>query len=58
MEFWIGISIGMHLGRVLSEHLESYIKTNRLLPSSKLIMIEKMENVENKMGKIFDAVVK
>ena len=31
MEFWIGLSVGMHLGKVLAEYLEKFCKAYGLL---------------------------
>ena len=34
MEFWIGLSIGMHLGKVIAEYLEKLVETFGLLDAA------------------------
>jgi hypothetical protein len=34
MEFWIGLSVGMHLGKVIAEYLEKLVETYGLLDAA------------------------
>jgi hypothetical protein len=31
MEFWIGLSVGMHLGKVIADYLEKFVEAYGLL---------------------------
>jgi hypothetical protein len=57
MEFWIGLSVGMHLGKVIADYLEKFIEAYGLLGSATIKEIEEIEGVESKIASIIDGVV-
>ena len=58
MEFWIGLSVGMHLGGFLAKHLENLIESRGLLSQVTCEEIKRIEEVEAEASEIFDEVVK
>ena len=58
MEFWIGLSVGMHLGGFIAKHLESFVESRGLLSQETCEEIKRIEEVEGEACEIFDEVVK
>lgn len=56
MEFWIGLSVGMHLGKVIAEYLEKFGEAYGLLESKTAERIDRIEAIANKMGSLVDRV--
>ncbi len=56
MEFWIGLSVGMHLGRVLAEYLEKFGSAYGLLSEETRKEIDEIEETALGFGKIIDKV--
>jgi hypothetical protein len=56
MEFWIGLSVGMHLGRVIAEYLEKIADAYGLLPPETASRITELEQAGEKLGAIIDEV--
>lgn len=56
MEFWIGLSVGMHLGKVIADYLEKIIEAYGLLDSEAIRETKEIEEVESRIGSIVDAV--
>jgi hypothetical protein len=57
MEFWIGLSVGMHLGKVIAEYLEKFVEVYGLLdPATAEKAKEKIER-RAEMGKIIEELV-
>lgn len=58
MEFWIGLSAGMHLGRVIAEYLQKLIDAYGLLPPSTIDRITKLERAGDEVSSIIDDLAK
>ncbi|HTY23602.1 MAG TPA: hypothetical protein VMC85_10755 [Desulfomonilaceae bacterium] len=58
MEFWIGLSVGMHLGSVITKHLERFIEARGLLSSGTRKIIDRIEKIESETCETLDDVVK
>jgi hypothetical protein len=57
MEFWIGLSVGMHLGKVVAEYLEKFVEAYGLLdPATAEKAKEKIER-RAEMGAIVETLV-
>jgi hypothetical protein len=54
MEFLIGLSVGMHLGRVIAECLEKFGKAYGLLESKTVREIERIEALERDLSSLVD----
>ena len=54
MDFWIGLSIGMHLGRVLADYLEQFGKAYGLLDSATLERAERKIEFRSELGEIVE----
>jgi hypothetical protein len=54
MQFWIGLSVGMHLGKVIAEYLEKFGEAYGLLESKTTERIDKIEAIANKMSSLLD----
>lgn len=52
MEFWIGLSVGMHLGRVIAEYLEKLSTACGLLSPEAVKEIAEIEKVEEEVSAI------
>jgi hypothetical protein len=46
MEFWVGLSVGMHLGKVIADYLEKFIETTGLLSETTLNGVREIEEAE------------
>ena len=57
MEFWIGLSAGMHLGKFIAEYLEKFGKAYGLLDSSSLAIAEQKIEQRSELGEIVDTLV-
>jgi hypothetical protein len=58
MEFWIGLSVGMHLGSVVAKHLERFIEERGLLSPQTCEIIKGIEQIEDETCETLDEVVK
>ena len=57
MEFWIGLSVGMHLGKVIAEYLEKFVAAYGLLdPATAEKAKEKIER-RAEIGEIVERLV-
>jgi hypothetical protein len=56
MEFWIGLSVGMHLGRVLAGYLEKLGAAYGLLSDETRKDIDEIEEVTREIGEIIDEI--
>jgi hypothetical protein len=54
MEFWIGLSVGMHLGKIIADYLQKYVGTHELLEASTLEKIKVIEDVASDISSIAD----
>ncbi|MBI4964182.1 MAG: hypothetical protein HY913_12960 [Desulfomonile tiedjei] len=55
MEFWIGLSVGMHLGKAIADYLEKFVEACGLLdPATAKKAKEKIERT----GELADIVEK
>lgn len=55
MEFWIGLSVGMHLGGVLARYIEKFAVAYGLLTEEGREEIEEIEAATREIGKIVEA---
>lgn len=55
MEFWIGLSVGMHLGKVLAGYLESFGIATGLLTEKTGRELAVIEEATSEIGKIVEA---
>jgi hypothetical protein len=58
MEFWIGLSVGMHLGSLVAKHLERFIEERGLLSPQTCEIIKSIEQIEDDTCETLDEVVK
>jgi len=58
MEFWIGLSVGMHLGSVVAKYLERLIEEQGLLSPQTCEVIKSIEQIEDETSETLDEVVK
>jgi len=58
MEFWIGLSVGMHIGSVITKHLERLIEAHGLLSPATRKIIDRFEEIESETCETLDEVVK
>jgi hypothetical protein len=54
MEFWIGLSVGMHLGKILAGYLEQFGKAYGLLDSAAAERAEKKIEFRSELGSIVE----
>jgi hypothetical protein len=57
MDFWIGLSVGMHLGRVLADYLERFGKAYGLLDSATVEQAEEKIQRRRELGAIVEKLV-
>ena len=58
MEFWIGLSVGMHLGTVVAGYLEKLIEAYGLLDASTVKEINRIQEAEQKVASVVDQLGK
>ena len=58
MEFLIGLSVGMHLGKVVAGYLEKLIKAYGLLDEETIEEIDRIEQIEQTLESVVDALGK
>ena len=54
MEFWVGLSVGLHLGKVIADYLEKFIAAYGLLDATTLKEIKVIEDVESEISSVID----
>ncbi|MGO9567977.1 MAG: hypothetical protein ACLP5H_10585 [Desulfomonilaceae bacterium] len=52
MEFWVGLSVGMHLGKVIVDYLEKFIDAYGLLDEATLKEIKTIEEAASEISSI------
>ncbi len=57
MEFWIGLSIGMHLGKVIADYLEKIVEAYGLLDEATVEKAEQKIQRRSEMGSMVDEIV-
>ncbi len=57
MEFWIGLSVGMHLGKVIADYLQKFVEAYGLLDATTLKEVKEIEDVESEISLIADELV-
>jgi hypothetical protein len=55
MEFWIGLSVGMHLGKILADYLEKFGVAHGLLSQESAEEVE-LAQAAREIGEIIEAV--
>lgn len=58
MEFWLGLSVGMHLGRVLADYLERFGKAYGLLDSATVEKAERKIELRSELAAIAEDLEK
>ncbi len=56
MEFWIGLSVGMHLGKILADYLEKFGLAYGLLGQETVKELDEFEEAAREIGEIVDTV--
>jgi hypothetical protein len=56
MEFWIGLSVGMHLGKILADYLEKFGVAYGLLSQETSKKLDAFEEATREIGAIIDEV--
>ncbi|MBI5570852.1 MAG: hypothetical protein HY914_12980 [Desulfomonile tiedjei] len=57
MEFWIGLSVGMHLGKIIADYLQKCVDASGILSPEAREDIAEIEKVEEKISSIVDRMV-
>lgn len=57
MEFWIGLSVGMHPGKVIADHLEKIVETFEILDPETCEEIKDIEELVSSVSPIIDEMV-
>jgi len=57
MEFWIGLSVGMHLGRIIADYLQKIVDASGILSPAAREEIAELEKVEEGVGSLIDRAV-
>ncbi len=57
MEFWIGLSVGMHLGKVIADYLGKCVEALGLLDPETCKEIKEVEELEASLSPIIDGMV-
>jgi hypothetical protein len=56
MEFWIGLSVGMHLGRVLAGYLERFGMAYGLLGEEICQEVNEIEEAAREIGQLVEEI--
>ena len=56
MEFWIGLTAGMHLGKFIAEYLEKLVEYYGLLSPGTMEEIREIESEENELLETVDDI--
>jgi hypothetical protein len=56
MEFWIGLSVGMHLGKILADYLEKFSAACGLPGQETFKSLDGFAEAAREMGEIIDEV--
>jgi hypothetical protein len=57
MEFWIGLSAGMHLGKIIADYLEKTVEAYGLLDSSAIERAREKIERRGEMSAIVDTLL-
>jgi hypothetical protein len=57
MEFWIGLSVGMHLGKVIAEYLEKLVAAYGLLDPVTAEKVKEKIQRRGEMGEVVEELV-
>jgi hypothetical protein len=57
MEFWVGLSVGMHLGKIIADYLQKCVDASGILSPEAREEIAEIEKVEGRISSIVDRVV-
>jgi hypothetical protein len=57
MEFWIGLSVGMHLSGVIADYLQKFGEAYGLLEPTTVRKIDKIKDVEHRVSSLVERVV-
>jgi hypothetical protein len=52
MEFWMGILIGMHIGKIVADKLEDYCEQEGIISPETHHLLDEIEEVEEELGDI------
>jgi hypothetical protein len=54
MEFWVGLSVGMHLGKLVADYLQKFIEAHGLVDATTLKEIMYIEEAASEISSIVD----
>lgn len=54
MEFWVGLSVGMHLGKVIADYLQKFVKAHGLLDARTIKEMDEIEEAAKELSSIAD----
>jgi len=54
MEFWVGLSVGMHLGKVIADYLQKFVDAYGLLDGTTLKEIKEIEEAASEISSIVE----
>lgn len=57
MEFWIGLSVGMHLGKIIADYLEQIVEAYGLLDKATVEKAEKKIARRSEVSALVDEIV-
>ncbi|MGA8831912.1 MAG: hypothetical protein ACLQT6_08715 [Desulfomonilaceae bacterium] len=57
MEFWIGLSVGMQLGKVIADYLEKFLQAHGILDPATVEKAEEKIERREEIGAIVDRLV-
>ncbi len=54
MEFWVGLSVGMHLGKIVADYLQKFVDAYGLLDPTTLKGIKEIGEAASEISAIAD----
>jgi hypothetical protein len=55
MEFWVGLSVGMHLGKIVADYLQKFVDAYGLLDATTLREMKTIEEAASEISSVADA---
>ena len=52
MEFWVGLSVGMHLGKIIADYLQKFVDAYGLLDATTLKEIKEIGEAASEISSI------
>lgn len=54
MEFWVGLSVGMHLGKIVADYLQKFVDAYGLLDTTTLKEIKEIGEAASEISSVVD----